>query len=132
MDFRAQKTQHPLFQILVLFSIGSSHEGSEQVAVLFSQHLSVWLKRKLPRDDAYLLCFMSSGKSTPVSTSGTADPSKPCDPFQPFGGDAIDPFQSKKGLGDPFSGKDPFAPSSASSKDPKDRASGFADLSSVS
>ncbi|KAM6938699.1 epidermal growth factor receptor substrate 15-like 1 isoform 1-T1 [Lycodopsis pacificus] len=55
-----------------------------------------------------------SGKSTPVSTSGTADPSKPCDPFQPFGGDAIDPFQSKKGLGDPFSGKDPFAPSSAS------------------
>ncbi|XP_068447383.1 epidermal growth factor receptor substrate 15-like 1 isoform X8 [Clinocottus analis] len=55
-----------------------------------------------------------SGKSTPVSTSGTADPSKPCDPFQPFGGDIIDPFQSKKGLGDPFSGKDPFAPSSAS------------------
>ncbi|XP_068563904.1 epidermal growth factor receptor substrate 15-like 1 isoform X2 [Cebidichthys violaceus] len=58
-----------------------------------------------------------SGKSTPVSTSGTADPSKPCDPFQPFGGDAIDPFQSKKGLGDPFSGKDPFAPSSASRPD---------------
>ncbi|XP_068447382.1 epidermal growth factor receptor substrate 15-like 1 isoform X7 [Clinocottus analis] len=58
-----------------------------------------------------------SGKSTPVSTSGTADPSKPCDPFQPFGGDIIDPFQSKKGLGDPFSGKDPFAPSSASRPD---------------
>ncbi|XP_019936760.2 epidermal growth factor receptor substrate 15-like 1 isoform X12 [Paralichthys olivaceus] len=54
-----------------------------------------------------------SGKSTPVSMSGTGDPSKPCDPFQPFGSDAIDPFQSKKGLGDPFSGKDPFAPSSA-------------------
>lgn len=50
---------------------------------------------------------------------GAADPSKPCDPFQPFGSDAIDPFQSKKGLGDPFSGKDPFAPST-SSKDSKD------------
>uniref|UniRef100_A0A3B4V803 Epidermal growth factor receptor pathway substrate 15 like 1 n=1 Tax=Seriola dumerili TaxID=41447 RepID=A0A3B4V803_SERDU len=54
-----------------------------------------------------------SGKSTPVSMPGAADPSKPCDPFQPFGSDAIDPFQSKKGLGDPFSGKDPFAPSSS-------------------
>ncbi|XP_068447388.1 epidermal growth factor receptor substrate 15-like 1 isoform X13 [Clinocottus analis] len=73
-----------------------------------------------------------SGKSTPVSTSGTADPSKPCDPFQPFGGDIIDPFQSKKGLGDPFSGKDPFAPSSASSKDSKEPVSGFADFRSVS
>uniref|UniRef100_A0A8C2WBQ8 Epidermal growth factor receptor pathway substrate 15 like 1 n=1 Tax=Cyclopterus lumpus TaxID=8103 RepID=A0A8C2WBQ8_CYCLU len=72
-----------------------------------------------------------SGKSTPVSTSGTADPSKPCDPFQPFGGDAIDPFQSKKGLVDPFSGKDPFAPSSASSKDPKEPSSGFADFRSL-
>uniref|UniRef100_A0A8C2WBS8 Epidermal growth factor receptor pathway substrate 15 like 1 n=1 Tax=Cyclopterus lumpus TaxID=8103 RepID=A0A8C2WBS8_CYCLU len=71
------------------------------------------------------------GKSTPVSTSGTADPSKPCDPFQPFGGDAIDPFQSKKGLVDPFSGKDPFAPSSASSKDPKEPSSGFADFRSL-
>ncbi|XP_032381078.1 epidermal growth factor receptor substrate 15-like 1 isoform X8 [Etheostoma spectabile] len=58
-----------------------------------------------------------SGKSTPVTMSGTADPSKPCDPFQPFGGEAIDPFQSKKGPGDPFSGKDPFAPSSASRPD---------------
>lgn len=74
-------------------------------------------------------CLLSSGKSTPVST---ADPSKPCDPFQPFGGDAVDPFQSKKGPGDPFSGKDPFAPSSASSKDPKEPASGFVDFSSVS
>uniref|UniRef100_A0A4W6DV31 Epidermal growth factor receptor pathway substrate 15 like 1 n=1 Tax=Lates calcarifer TaxID=8187 RepID=A0A4W6DV31_LATCA len=71
-----------------------------------------------------------SGKSTPVSMSGTADPSKPCDPFQPFGSDATDPFQSKKGLGDPFSGKDPFAPSSSSSKAPKDSTSGFADFSS--
>ncbi|XP_069007148.1 epidermal growth factor receptor substrate 15-like 1 isoform X2 [Embiotoca jacksoni] len=56
-----------------------------------------------------------SGKTTPVSM--TADSSKPCDPFQPFGGDVIDPFQNKKGLGDPFSGKDPFAPSSASRPD---------------
>lgn len=76
-----------------------------------------------------MMSFMSSGKSTPVSMSGTADPSKPCDPFQPFGGETIDLFQSKKGLGDPFSGKDPFAPSSASSKD---STSGFADFSSVS
>ncbi|XP_078141992.1 epidermal growth factor receptor substrate 15-like 1 [Centroberyx gerrardi] len=72
-----------------------------------------------------------SGKSTPVSMSGASDPaSKPCDPFQPFGGDAVDPFQSKKGLGDPFSGKDPFAPSSATSKAPKDSTVGFADFSS--
>uniref|UniRef100_A0A8P4KAP5 Epidermal growth factor receptor substrate 15-like 1 n=1 Tax=Dicentrarchus labrax TaxID=13489 RepID=A0A8P4KAP5_DICLA len=71
-----------------------------------------------------------SGKSTPVSMSGTADPSKPCDPFQPFSSEAIDPFQIKKGPGDPFSGKDPFAPSSASSKAPKDSISGFADFSS--
>ncbi|KAM3876032.1 epidermal growth factor receptor substrate 15-like 1 [Diretmus argenteus] len=59
----------------------------------------------------------SQSKSTPVNMSGASDPSKPCDPFQPFGGDAVDPFQSKKGLGDPFSGKDPFAPSSASRPD---------------
>ncbi|KAM7410674.1 hypothetical protein PAMA_001895 [Pampus argenteus] len=70
-----------------------------------------------------------SGKSTPVSMSCTADPSKPCDPFQPFGGDATDPFQSKKGLGDPFSGKDPFAPSSASSKALKDSTLGLAGFS---
>lgn len=74
--------------------------------------------------------FPSLGKSTPVNMSCTADPSKPCDPFQPFSGDIIDPFQSnKKGLGDPFSGKDPFAPS-ATSKEPKDL--GFADFNSVS
>ncbi|XP_068599541.1 epidermal growth factor receptor substrate 15-like 1 [Brachionichthys hirsutus] len=58
-----------------------------------------------------------SGKSTPVSMTGTADLSKPCDPFQPFSSDAIDPFQNKKSSGDPFSGKDPFAPSSASRPD---------------
>ncbi|XP_075997731.1 epidermal growth factor receptor substrate 15-like 1 [Genypterus blacodes] len=58
-----------------------------------------------------------SGKNTPVSMTSATDPSKPCDPFQPFGSDNIDPFQSKKGLGDPFSGKDPFAPSSASRPD---------------
>lgn len=78
------------------------------------------------------MCFMSPGKTTPVSLAGTADSSKPCDPFQPFGSDAIDPFQSKKGVEDPFSGRDPFAPSSASSKTPKDSTLGFADFSSVS
>ncbi|KAF7203806.1 transcript variant X2 [Nothobranchius furzeri] len=56
-----------------------------------------------------------SGKTTPVNLTGPADSSKPCDPFQSFTSDVIDPFQSKKGPGDPFSGKDPFAPSSASS-----------------
>ncbi|XP_067370349.1 epidermal growth factor receptor substrate 15-like 1 isoform X5 [Channa argus] len=71
-----------------------------------------------------------SGKSTPTSMSGSADTSKPCDPFQPFVGDTVDPFQSKKGLGDPFSGKDPFAPSSTSSKATKESTSSFADFSS--
>ncbi|XP_024921762.1 epidermal growth factor receptor substrate 15-like 1 isoform X9 [Cynoglossus semilaevis] len=71
-----------------------------------------------------------SGKTTPVHMSGSADSSKPCDPFQPFGGEAIDPFQSKKGLADPFSGKDPFAPSLTSSNDPTDSTDGFADFSS--
>ncbi|CAB1324492.1 unnamed protein product [Coregonus sp. 'balchen'] len=71
-----------------------------------------------------------SGKSTPVNMPGGAgDSAKPCDPFQPFGSDAIDPFQSKKGVGDPFSGKEPFAPSS-SSKASKDSSLGFADFSS--
>lgn len=71
------------------------------------------------------------GKSTPTNLSGSADSAKTSDPFQPFGSDANDPFQSKKGLGDPFSGKDPFAPS-ASSKATKDSSLGFADFSSVS
>ncbi|KAM8875664.1 epidermal growth factor receptor substrate 15-like 1 isoform 5-T5 [Spinachia spinachia] len=53
----------------------------------------------------------------PPTGKSTVDPSKPSDPFQPFGGDVVDPFQSKKGPGDPFSGKDPFAPSSASRPD---------------
>ncbi|XP_052331088.1 epidermal growth factor receptor substrate 15-like 1 isoform X4 [Oncorhynchus keta] len=71
-----------------------------------------------------------SGKSSPVNLPGGAgDLAKPCDPFQPFGSDAIDPFQSKKGVGDPFSGKDPFAPP-ASSKASKDPSLGFADFSS--
>ncbi|XP_020335989.1 epidermal growth factor receptor substrate 15-like 1 isoform X1 [Oncorhynchus kisutch] len=71
-----------------------------------------------------------SGKSSPVNLPGGAgDLAKPCDPFQPFGSDAIDPFQSKKVVGDPFSGKDPFAPS-ASSKASKDSSLGFADFSS--
>lgn len=71
------------------------------------------------------------GKSTPTNLSGSVDSAKSSDPFQPFGSDANDPFQSKKGLGDPFSGKDPFAPS-ASSKATKDSSLGFADFSSVS
>ncbi|KAM3619712.1 uncharacterized protein V6R79_012436 [Siganus canaliculatus] len=58
-----------------------------------------------------------SGKTTPVHMSGTPDPSKPTDPFQPFGSETVDLFQSKKGPGDPFSGKDPFAPPSASRPD---------------
>ncbi|KAJ8374649.1 hypothetical protein SKAU_G00052290 [Synaphobranchus kaupii] len=70
-----------------------------------------------------------SGKSTPVNLPGLGDTAKPSDPFQPFGGDGGDPFQSKKGFGDPFSGKDPFAPSS-SSKASKDSSLGFADFSS--
>uniref|UniRef100_A0A8B9CBB0 Epidermal growth factor receptor pathway substrate 15 like 1 n=1 Tax=Anser brachyrhynchus TaxID=132585 RepID=A0A8B9CBB0_9AVES len=70
-----------------------------------------------------------SGKSTPVSHLGSSDFPKPHDPFQPFGADSSDPFQSKKGFGDPFSGKDPFAPSS-SSKTSKDSSLGFADFSS--
>uniref|UniRef100_A0A6Q2ZE73 Epidermal growth factor receptor pathway substrate 15 like 1 n=1 Tax=Esox lucius TaxID=8010 RepID=A0A6Q2ZE73_ESOLU len=77
-----------------------------------------------------LTVHMSTGKSTPVNMPGGAgDSAKPCDPFQPFGSDAVDPFQSKKGVGDPFSGKDPFAPS-ASSKASKDSSLGFADFSS--
>ncbi|XP_015252188.1 PREDICTED: epidermal growth factor receptor substrate 15-like 1 [Cyprinodon variegatus] len=55
-----------------------------------------------------------SGKTTPVSLSGSADPSKTFDPFQPFASDAVDPFPSKKSQGDPFSGKDPFFSSSTS------------------
>ncbi|XP_035269615.1 epidermal growth factor receptor substrate 15-like 1 isoform X2 [Anguilla anguilla] len=70
-----------------------------------------------------------SGKSTPVNLAGLGDSAKPSDPFQPFGTDTGDPFQSKKGFGDPFSGKDPFAPSS-SSKASKDSSLGFADFSS--
>ncbi|XP_033376053.1 epidermal growth factor receptor substrate 15-like 1 isoform X6 [Parus major] len=70
-----------------------------------------------------------SGKSTPVSHLGSTDFPKPHDPFQPFGADSSDLFQSKKGFGDPFSGKDPFAPSS-SSKTSKDSSLGFADFSS--
>ncbi|KAM6962825.1 epidermal growth factor receptor substrate 15-like 1 [Aplochiton taeniatus] len=71
-----------------------------------------------------------SGKSTPVSMLGAGDSAKPCDPFQPFGGDAADPFQSKKGAGDPFSGKDPFAPTTTSSKASSAAPLGFADFSS--
>ncbi|KAK2869274.1 hypothetical protein Q7C36_001145 [Tachysurus vachellii] len=54
-----------------------------------------------------------SGKSTPTNLSGSVDSAKSSDPFQPFGSDANDPFQNKKGPSDPFSGKDPFAPSAS-------------------
>ncbi|XP_054252096.1 epidermal growth factor receptor substrate 15-like 1 isoform X3 [Indicator indicator] len=70
-----------------------------------------------------------SGKSTPVSHLGSSDFPKPHDPFQPFGADSSDLFQSKKGFGDPFSGKDPFTPSS-STKPSRDSSLGFADFSS--
>ncbi|GAA6069597.1 epidermal growth factor receptor substrate 15-like 1 isoform X4, partial [Tachysurus ichikawai] len=69
-------------------------------------------------------------KSTPTNLSGSVDSAKSSDPFQPFGSDANDPFQNKKGPSDPFSGKDPFAPS-ASSKATKDSSLGFADFSSI-
>ncbi|KAG8126742.1 hypothetical protein E2320_021873 [Naja naja] len=72
-----------------------------------------------------------SGKSPPVSQVGSSDFAKPPDPFQPFGADSSDPFQSKKGFGDLFSGRVLFAPSS-SSKPSKDSSRGFADFSSVS
>uniref|UniRef100_A0A8B9CC48 Epidermal growth factor receptor substrate 15-like 1 n=1 Tax=Anser brachyrhynchus TaxID=132585 RepID=A0A8B9CC48_9AVES len=81
-------------------------------------------EKKLPLFLTFLI-----GKSTPVSHLGSSDFPKPHDPFQPFGADSSDPFQSKKGFGDPFSGKDPFAPSS-SSKTSKDSSLGFADFSS--
>uniref|UniRef100_A0A3Q4HWP3 Epidermal growth factor receptor pathway substrate 15-like 1a n=1 Tax=Neolamprologus brichardi TaxID=32507 RepID=A0A3Q4HWP3_NEOBR len=71
-----------------------------------------------------------SGKTTPVNMTGSSDSSKPCDPFKPFSGEVIDPFQSKKGLGDPFSGKDPFVSSSASSKPTKGSTLGFTDFNS--
>ncbi|XP_054835580.1 epidermal growth factor receptor substrate 15-like 1 isoform X3 [Eublepharis macularius] len=83
-----------------------------------------------PKKNMPLRPKLSSGKSTPVSQLGSSDFAKPPDPFQPFGFDSSDPFQSKKGFGDLFSGKDPFAPSS-SSKPPKDSSLGFADFSSL-
>uniref|UniRef100_A0A7M4FNZ1 Epidermal growth factor receptor pathway substrate 15 like 1 n=1 Tax=Crocodylus porosus TaxID=8502 RepID=A0A7M4FNZ1_CROPO len=87
--------------------------------------------RPKPPSEEKLPLFLTLlvSKSTPVSQLGSADFTKPHDPFQPFGADSSDPFQSKKGFGDPFSGKDPFAPSS-SSKTSKDSSLGFADFSS--
>ncbi|XP_061456598.1 epidermal growth factor receptor substrate 15-like 1 isoform X2 [Rhineura floridana] len=70
-----------------------------------------------------------SGKTPPVSQVGSSDFDKPPDPFQPFGADSSDPFQSKKGFGDLFRGRDLF-PSSSSSKPSKDSSMGFADFSS--
>ncbi|XP_063003459.1 epidermal growth factor receptor substrate 15-like 1 isoform X2 [Elgaria multicarinata webbii] len=72
----------------------------------------------------------SAGKSPPVSQAGSSDFAKPPDPFQPFGADCSDPFQSKRGFGDLFSGRDLFAPPS-SSKPPKDSSLGLANVGSL-
>ncbi|XP_063311494.1 epidermal growth factor receptor substrate 15-like 1 isoform X1 [Pelobates fuscus] len=70
-----------------------------------------------------------SGKSTPVSQLGTAHFPKSHDPFQPFGTEQGDPFQSRKAFVDPFSGKDPFA-SSQPGKHSKGTSAGFANFGS--
>ncbi|KAG8454935.1 hypothetical protein GDO86_001234, partial [Hymenochirus boettgeri] len=72
-----------------------------------------------------------SGKSTPVSQLSTSHFQKSHDPFQPFGTEPGDPFQSRKSFTDPFSGKDPFA-TSQSGKHSKGTSSGFANFGSVS
>ncbi|OCU00891.1 hypothetical protein XELAEV_18006667mg [Xenopus laevis] len=70
-----------------------------------------------------------SGKSTPVSQLSTSHLQKSHDPFQPFGTEPGDPFQSRKSFTDPFSGKDPFA-TSQSGKHSKGTSSGFANFGS--
>uniref|UniRef100_A0A8C5QJL5 Epidermal growth factor receptor pathway substrate 15 like 1 n=1 Tax=Leptobrachium leishanense TaxID=445787 RepID=A0A8C5QJL5_9ANUR len=70
-----------------------------------------------------------SGKSTPVSQLGTSHFPKSHDPFQPFGTEPGDPFQSRKAFVDPFSGKDPFA-SSQPGKHSKGTSAGFANFGS--
>ncbi|KAM4810128.1 epidermal growth factor receptor substrate 15-like 1 isoform 2-T2 [Rhinophrynus dorsalis] len=72
-----------------------------------------------------------SGKSTPVAQLGSTHFQKPHDPFQPFGTEATDPFQSRKPFADPFSGKDPFS-SSQPGKHSKGTSAGFANFSSLS
>ncbi|XP_075467303.1 epidermal growth factor receptor substrate 15-like 1 isoform X6 [Ascaphus truei] len=71
----------------------------------------------------------AKGKSTPVIQLASTHFPKPHDPFQPFGTEASDPFQNKKGFTDPFSGKDPFA-TSQPGKHSKGTSSGFANFSS--
>uniref|UniRef100_A0A6I8RBE5 Epidermal growth factor receptor pathway substrate 15-like 1 n=1 Tax=Xenopus tropicalis TaxID=8364 RepID=A0A6I8RBE5_XENTR len=70
-----------------------------------------------------------SGKSTPVSQLSTSHFQKSHDPFQPFGTEPGDPFQSRKSFTDPFSGKDPFA-TSQSGKHSKGTSAGFANFGS--
>ncbi|XP_075063486.1 epidermal growth factor receptor substrate 15-like 1 isoform X4 [Mixophyes fleayi] len=70
-----------------------------------------------------------SGKSTPVSQLSSAHFQKSNDPFQPFGTEPGDPFQSRKAFTDPFSGKDPFA-SSQPGKHSKGTSAGFANFGS--
>ncbi|XP_053320407.1 epidermal growth factor receptor substrate 15-like 1 isoform X2 [Spea bombifrons] len=70
-----------------------------------------------------------SGKSTPVSHLGPSHFPKTHDPFQPFGTEPGDPFQSRKAFADPFSGKDPFA-SSQPGKHSKGTSAGFANFGS--
>ncbi|XP_053556022.1 epidermal growth factor receptor substrate 15-like 1 [Bombina bombina] len=70
-----------------------------------------------------------SGKSTPVGQLGSSHFQKSHDPFQPFGTEPGDPFQSRKAFTDPFSGKDPFA-SSQSGKHSKGTSAGFANFGS--
>lgn len=109
------------------------HQGESQPVPVAGRSLSaalVFAADVQVSDDFYI--FYVSGKTTPVSLTGPADPSKPCDPFQSFTSDVIDPFQSKKGPGDPFSGKDPFAPSTASSKTRNDSSLALTDVSSAS
>ncbi|KAG8594827.1 hypothetical protein GDO81_001336 [Engystomops pustulosus] len=72
-----------------------------------------------------------SGKSTPVGQLSSAHFPKSSDPFQPFGTEPGDPFQSRKAFTDPFSGKDPFA-TSQPGKHSKGTSAGFANFGSVS
>ncbi|KAM4707328.1 epidermal growth factor receptor substrate 15-like 1 isoform 2-T2 [Discoglossus pictus] len=70
-----------------------------------------------------------SGKSTPVGHLGSSHFQKSHDPFQPFGTEPGDPFQSRKAFTDPFSGKDPFA-ASQPGKHSKGTSAGFANFGS--
>ncbi|XP_073415966.1 epidermal growth factor receptor substrate 15-like 1 isoform X1 [Dendrobates tinctorius] len=70
-----------------------------------------------------------SGKNTPVTHLSSTHFQKSSDPFQPFGTEPGDPFQSRKAFTDPFSGKDPFA-TSQPGKHSKGTSAGFANFGS--